>query len=326
MEELRIKGKQMKAINDQLTLKHDDLIRKQFHFDNYVKSTEREIKTEWDRIRFSHDEIHMALAGIQAQRDDIQAQRVALDAKARLSIETESIMIAQISSAMKPEMFAHPEITQLFTQSITNPVAMAKLKTIVDFDLNVDGAKKMIAIPDDQFNHHLGIINQCNKNSLHYGQGSSSIAIEFRCEQLSKQLHNKLKHYADLVRCLFRIDTSHKKHSNPHKPEMMFKPHIISSYYWKSDSDRGRIPPFTPQLKIFFKTPNIANNTWVQCSGPGTVLWDIDPNFHLTLGSLCDPNGKSEFTSINCRDEETDPSQLNGQTVRSLYHISFKWE
>ena len=103
--------------------------------------------------------------------------------------------------------------------------------------------------------------------------------------------------------------------------------HTITKYYWKSDSDSGKIPKFTPQLNIFFKTPNIANNTWIQCSGPGTVLWDIDPNFKLTVGSLCDPNGKGEFTSIHSEDKQSDPGgTFNGETFIAPYQISFKWE
>ena len=108
---------------------------------------------------------------------------------------------------------------------------------------------------------------------------------------------------------------------------MRFNAYAITQYYWKSDSDSGKIPPFTPELKIFFQTPNIANNMWIQCSGPGTVLWDIDPNFKLTLGSLCDPNGKGKFTSMMSMDKAVDPDdKFNGKTLTSPYQISFKWE
>jgi hypothetical protein len=187
------------------------------------------------------------------------------------------------------------------------------------------GAKKMIAVPNDQFIPLCDVIIACNKNSKHYGESDSRVQIEFRCEQLSKQLHFNFSHYLNLLKSLF--DTGDWKHINPHKTDMVCHRDSLTGKLWKSDYDSGKIPKFTPELKLFFKTPNIANNVWIQFHGPGTVLYDIDPSFQLALGSLCDPNGQGSFTSIDTLDKEFDPdNQWNGKTSTSPYQISFKWE
>ena len=67
-----------------------------------------------------------------------------------------------------------------------NPIAMEKLKAIVNFKLDLDAAKKMITTPDDEFSHHFAIINQCNANSKYYGASDSSSQVEFRCEHIIK--------------------------------------------------------------------------------------------------------------------------------------------
>ena len=217
-----------------------------------------------------------------------------------------------------PEIFGHPAIAPLIDESTTNPVAMDKLMAIVRFKLNIDSAIKMVAIPDDEFSRHYAIINQCNKNSLHYGVRRTFLAVEFCNEQLFKPVPLRRHHYEDLVRIIF--DTGDHNHINPYNRRMSanYGPHK-NSIDWGSDYNSGNLPKFTPELKIFFKTPNIADNTWIQCSGPGTVLWDIDPNFKLLLGSLCDPNGKGKFTS------EYSIGSFTG-TQTSPYQISFKWE
>ena len=334
----------MKWISKQLITNHDDLIRKQLEFDNDVKAKEEELKTKksaldktmkdnqtklifWDNV-LKMKEADMKSRGnvLKTKESDMKGKENELKTReARLLSTTNSLV--SVLSQLKPNMFKHTEITQLFGKSINNdPTAMAKLKTIVDFKMDVNGAKKMIASRHGHLDPFYDIISTCNKNSKHYGATDSKIQIEVRCEQLSKQIHFQTRHYDDLLKSLFFFFFN--KHINPHKPDMTaVDTHPVTGYYWKSDYDSGKIPKFTPQLKLFFKTPNIANNAWIQFHGPGTVLYDIDPGFKLTMGSLCDPNGKGSFTSIDLADKETDPDgQYSGKSFTSLYQISFKWE
>ena len=135
MDEITQKGKQMKRVVKELDNQRDDLVRKQFHFDNHVKSVEDEMKRQWDQIELSHgavetqqDEIKAKIEAIQAKEDEIKTIKTNLTAT--------SNTLAQILSQLGSEIFKHTEITALFGESITNPVAMAKLKAIVDFKLN----------------------------------------------------------------------------------------------------------------------------------------------------------------------------------------------
>ena len=329
MDEITQGRKQIKAIIKQLDNQRDDLVRERLQFDIEVKAVENEMKRQWDQIELGQNAVRAAREDLDTQRNQlalgIQAKEDEIKQCSNI-FSAAPCALAEILSQLKPEMFKYREITGLFGESISNPVAMEKLKVIVDLKLKVAAAKKMVAIPDDQFVHHYTIINQCNKNSQHYGGEDSTVKIEFRCEQLSKQVHLSCLHYIDLVRTIF--DTGDDLHANPHDTAMVVGiSDTITNHYWKRDSDSGKIPKFTPKLKIFFRTSDIADNTWIQCSGPGTVLWDIDPNFKLTMGSLCDPNGKGVFTSISCQDKEADPlGKWDGKTRTSPYQISFKWE
>ena len=328
MDEITQGRKQIRGIIKQLEIQRDDLVRKQFHFDNHVKSADDEIKAQWDQIQSRQDDLQIAYNELQTDRDQFTTTiKIKQDEveKTRLGLITASGDLSQLLLKLNLDISKHTEVADLIGQSITNPIAMEKLQAIVDFKLKVDAVKKMVAIPDDEFHKYYEIINQCNKNSKYYGAEDSRVQIQFRCEQLSKQFHLYYPHYIDLVRIIF--DTGNRKHINPHKTNMTFNSHAITNYFWKSDSDSGKMPPLTPELKLFFKSPNIANNTWIQCSGPGTMLWDIDPSFKLTVGSLCDPNGEGKFKSINSQDKESDPGgKFNGATFTSPYQISFKWE
>ena len=318
-----------------------DLARKRIEFDSYVhfekdkiearknaiQVKEEEMKAREDLIKVREEEQKAKEDEIKSKEDEINVKENAINVKedAIKAKENSISTITALLPRLAPDMFKHTEITRLLGQSIHNPVAMAKLKAVVDFKMDVDGAKKMVAVPDDQFSTHYDLILACNNNSKHYGAMDSMVDIEFRCEQLSKQIHIRSTHYCDLLRFIFH--TGDRKHINPHKTDMMQNAGTFTGYWWKSDYESGKIPKFTPQLKLFFKTANIANNTWIQFHGPGTVLYDIDPGFKLTLGSLCDPNGKGSFTSINTQDKESDPDdKYNGKPNRSQYQISFKWE
>ena len=323
MDEITKKGKLIKGIIKQLDNQRDDLHRKELQFENDIKS--------------AVDDIDARLLNVQAQEEMIEMEwdRFQTEIKHReqgLEVREELLLLmglppqfTKILSLLNLDLLRHPPILSLFEESDTNPIPMEKLKAIVDFKLDLENAVRVIAIPDVEFHHHYEIINQCNTNSKYYGAEETGVEIEFRSRQLSKQVHLVYEHYTDLIRLIF--DTGTYKHVNPHDVSMEnhSRPILISE--WDSDSVSGKAPPFTPELKIFFKTPNIADNTWIQCSGPGTVLWDIDPNFKLTVGSLCDPNRKGKFKSINLQDEETDPDrEFNGKPETSHYRISFKWE
>ena len=344
-------GKQIKGIITELNNQRDDLIRKQVEFDHFVKSVQNDIKSRWDEIHAKDELIEIMKNNLKSKEEWVHA------AEDKIKEETEVIKarddalthketkwaapqtLAQILSQMDPVMFKHSEITNVFGDALIKPGVMKRLKEIVDSKLTVKAAKKLIAtIPHDGGNDDSGdgldryywddIINQCNGYSAQYGEEDSQLLIEFRCKQLSKQIHLSLPHYIDLIRFIF--DTGDDLHTNPHKSGMTTPSKTLNKYYWKSDSDSGKAPPFTPELKIFFKAPNIANNAWIQCSGPGTVLWDIDPNFKLTLGSLCDPDEQEEFKfrSISTQDAVTTHqfNIFNGRMCDSSHRISFKWE
>ena len=341
LDEITLRGKQIKAISKQIITQHDDLIRKRIDFENEIKQREGElanrIKSAEDdlqvKMKSNQNQINAKWAEVKEKEDEIKTREDQIKIKEDEIKQREQQLVvkpnelATILSQLKPNMFKHYPITNLFGKSINNPDAMKKLKAMVDFKLDVDGAKKMIASPHGHLDPFYDLILTCNKNSQHYGVTDSKVAIEFRCEQLSKQSHINCEHYLDLLRYLF--DTGDNKHINPHKPHMISHPSGFTDYWWKSDYDSGKIPKFTPELKLFFKSPNIANNTWIQFHGPGTVLYEIDPEFKLTLGSLCDPNGGGSFRSIDIWDEEHDSDgkyEYNGHLHTSQYQISFKWE
>jgi hypothetical protein len=344
LKDIEVKGMQMKMIRKQLVIGYDNLVRQRLQLENDSKVHEDALGAEWDVIKAKEDAIQVQEDKIKAKEEQIKANEKKIKAnenkiktkqgqmkKEQAKQEEFSATVTALGPvlstlASKPDILKDAEIIKLIGASINDPNAMAKLKAIVDFELDLDGAKKMIASPHG----HLAplydvVISACNMNSKHYGESDSRVQIEFRCEQLSKQVHFKCYHYLNLLRFLFH--TGDIKHINPHKTDMVFTCNTLTGYSWKSDYDSGKIPKFTPELKLFFKTPNIANNVWIQFHGPGTVLYDIDPSFKLTWGSLCDPNGKGSFTSIRTMDKEADPdNKWNGKTATSQYQISFKWE
>ena len=320
MDELTEKGKHIKRVKGilkRLEVQRDDLIRKGHQFDNDLKSAEDDIEARLENVRAQEDMIEMEWDRFQAE---IKRKEEGLKVREKELLMGLPDQFSKILCPYNPDVFDDPNVLSLFEESVKNPIAMEKLKAIVNFRLDLDQAIKVIAIPDAEFHYYYGIIDQCNANSRHYGVGNSVIEIEIRCKQLSKQLHGCFHHYNDIVKSF--IYSGSFRHTNPHNISLSYKSIPILLSDWRSDYESDKAPSFSQQLKLFFKTPNIASNTWIQYSGPGTKLWDIDPNFKLTVGSLCDPNGKDEFTSIHFEDD----SSHNGSTLTSDYQISFKWE
>ena len=322
MDEITKKGKLVKGIIKQLEIQHYDLHRKGLQFENDVKSAVDDIDARLLNVQAQEELIEMEWDRFQTE---IKHKEEGLKTReTQLLMEAFRHQLSKILTMNDPTIFEDPKIIPLFEESNTNPIAMERLKAIINFRLDLQQAFNLMAIPDAEFHHLYEVLNQCNLNSTYYGATDTAIEIEFCCEQLSKQLHVRSHHYSHLVRFIF--DTGDGSHINPHNTDFNEELDPLLSDEWKSDSDSGKAPKFTPELKIFFKTPNIADNTWIQCSGSGTVLWDIDPNFKLTLGSLCDPNRKGKFKSINVQDEQSSNGDTNNRRLKSPSRISFKWE
>ena len=151
MDEITQRGKQMKRVVKELEIQRYDLIRKQLELDNHMAQAEEYIKSKQSDIESQEEMIRTAL----------------------FELESKQNITKQLFNMLCPHnpdiLCKDPAIMLLFDESINNPIAMEKLRAIVDFKLDLEVAKKMVAIPDDEFSHFYNIIQQCNKNSKRYG-------------------------------------------------------------------------------------------------------------------------------------------------------------
>lgn len=104
---------------------------------------------------------------------------------------------------------------------------------------------------------------------------------------------------------------------------------------WAPQYDSGLIPHLTSDLKLFLSTNTINNGDWVQFHGPGSLLpevatdevtrnhpWGTASGFIVTLGMLCPPDQKGDFTC-----QQHHPGAHNhGNTMNAPYLISIRWE
>ena len=390
LNQIVVKGKQMKMISKQMIVEHDLLHSKQIEFEIHMKSKQDELDAMESRLKTWEANLTDRGDGLQSWEGKLAAREEALQAlEAKLTIRANELealeakstiranelealetkfndlahngpklqqqddaqftarveRFCQLLSQLNPSMLKHHEVVNLLRDAIKSTDSMNLFESMVQFRLDLDDLKRMLASEHGYLSPFRDVMRVATSGSKYYGVVDATVKIQLHCEPLGKQIHLILPHYTDLIRFIF--DTGDNKHINPHKTDMVSTLHTLFGYYWKSDSDNGKIPKLTPQTKLFFLTSHLSNNDssrdnsnkhWIQFHGPGTTFYDIDPAFRFTLGSFCNPNRSWYFGNrfINVVDPAVshDPSIMvptgsgndKGQVVDCHYRISFKWE
>lgn len=115
------------------------------------------------------------------------------------------------------------------------------------------------------------------------------------------------------------------KHIHPKNSLVCQETGAILTSYYQPHIASGAIPQLTPDTRLYFSSPLIANGAWVQFHGPGTTIFDVGgPDFHLTLGSLCPMGEEGGFSSNMVW--YMDQRQIDYGPMVSDYRIAIKWE
>lgn len=345
-------GRELRGIAKQLVIQHDDHVRNYALLTSQYESNMMALNRKqllWDlergRVVEEYQRMKMEVEGLRREREGWCWQNNCVKIKVKIDPKN------GIKTTDNTDPMPKPLTTTLSTPNGRGVMGVqdggvdfddfgggidfaigyddlqTRFTTIQQFSLPPPQGRAILAMTPTQFqtHHHnlirTNIINVCNQNSKSYGGSDDKVRIEFRSDQIDKSFHYTTLHYRNLLNFLYHDDSY--THINPHNNARSAACHSIFMVDWKKDLDQGKIPPLTPNLKLYFSTPNLLGGNWIQFHGPGTLLWIVDPTFQLMVGSLCDPNGKGKYLSVNCQDPS---SKRHGKVSTSDYQIKIKWE
>lgn len=235
-------------------------------------------------------------------------------------------------AGMSDDKFNSEEIqTKLYIvecQSLSNSPPPLPIQTLLFFQSNAEFKSSLLY---RTYFPYRGLGENMKANLHGWGTGSSSTFFQFCFPQLKKQCHSWDYTFMPLIDALYPRDGTNERNSFTHPLNSLVSKNepTVFGYFLKPLYNNGTIPKLTPNLKLFFSTPHIANGDWIQFHGPGTVLWKliggaVPTQSHLTLSALCPKGKEGSYKSQDSYYDRT--GQLVNAEKTSSYSISIKWE